>query len=594
MKPDFVFEVSWEVCNKVGGIYTVVRSKVPKMLEYYKDGYLLIGPLFAGRHQGEFQEILPPEEFRQIFENLKQQGIFLHYGRWMIEGEPKVILVDFSPFTNQKNEIKTELWKKYGIDSLTTQYYDFDEPVIWATAVGKLIGEFAKKFPEKKFVAHFHEWLSGAGLLYLKMNNIPVATVFTTHATVLGRAMASTRDDFYTVLDYGNVEEEGLKVGSKPKHQLEKASAHNASVFTTVSELTAYEAERVLKKKAEVLLPNGLDIERFLSFEEVTIKHQLFKRRIKEFTMYYFFPYYGFDLDETLVFFIAGRYEFKDKGVDIFIKALGKLNQRLMEERSKKTIVAFFWIPANIRGVKPELLESKTFYHDVKDLILENLEEIKEHITNDLVLQKKLDEESIFGESLLLSARKKVLRFLKKGKPPLATHNMYDEDKDSILNGFKSANLQNESTDRVKVIFYPIYLTSADGLLDLGYYESMIGSNLGIFPSYYEPWGYTPLETGALGVPSITTDLAGFGRFIEKRINYGGEPGIFILKRMHRSDEEAVNDLANFMYNFSQLPKEQRMKNKFEAKRLASLADWAILIKNYFDAHSMASDRTYH
>ena len=594
MKPDFVFEISWEVCNKVGGIYTVVRSKVPRMIENYGGSYFLIGPLFSARAQGEFQEMIPPEEFKPVFESLKQQGIFVHYGKWMVDGEPKVLLIDFSAFTRSKNDIKAKLWEKFGIDSLVTSYYDFDEPVIWATAVGKVIEELARKFPQKKFVAHFHEWLAGAGLLYLKMNNANVSTVFTTHATVLGRAMASQRNDFYEVLDSATVEEDGLKFGSKAKHQLEKASAHNASVFTTVSEITAFEAERLLKKRPDVLLPNGLDIGRFLTFEELTIKHQFFKRRIKEFAMYHFFPYYGFNLDDVLVFFIAGRYEFKDKGVDIFIKALGKLNQRLIDEKSNKTILTFFWIPGNVRGVKHEVLESKTFYQDVKDLILENLEEIKESILNDLLLQKKLCEESIFTESLQLDSKKKVMRFLKKGMPPVATHNLYDEEKDDILNGFKDAKLKNESSDRVKIIFYPIYLTSADGLLDLGYYESMIGSNLGVFPSYYEPWGYTPLETGALGVPSVTTDLAGFGRFIEKEVKYGPDQGIYILKRLHRSEEDVVNSLASFMYDFINCPKEVRIKNKFEARRLASLADWAILIKNYFDAHNLALERTYH
>ena len=587
-KAGFLFEVSWEVCNKVGGINTVLKSKAAKIVEYYGGNYCMIGPYFADK-VSEFEEMLPRPEFKKAFNQLKEEGINCHYGKWLITGQPLVILIDF-PMNNDKiNQIKKEMWDAFKIDSLRAGY-DYDEPLIWGYYVAKLIEFLADS--EKKTVVQFHEWLSGSALLYLRRNNVKVGTIFTTHATVLGRTLANNNINFYSTLHKINKQEEIYKWFIEAKHQLESSAAQNANVFTTVSEITGIEAEHFLGRKPDLLSLNGLDIDKFSTFEESSIEHRKQREKIKEFLLYYFFPYYSFELEDVLFYFTAGRYEFRDKGIDIFIAALGKLNERLKKDKVKKTIVAFLWVPANVKGIKPELLESRTFFKDIKDVMDDEINAIKQKITYLIVSKNKIKDESIFDENKLLELKKKVARLQRNGFPPIATHYLY-EGNDIILNKIREANLDNSKDDPVKIVFYPIYLSGADGLLDLSYYDAMQGCHLGVFPSFYEPWGYTPLEAGALGVSSVTTDLAGFGRYVGKLPRSKENEGVFVLKRFGNEDNTIINELTNIMYNFSNLPKLDRIANKLEARRLASTADWKFFIKNYIEAHNLALKRVF-
>ncbi len=582
---EFLFEVSWEVCNKVGGINTVLKSKAARLMEVYGENYCLIGPYFADQIS-EFEECLPKSEYKEPFNKLKKENIICHYGRWLVKGEPLTILIDFPRDPTKINQIKKEFWDYFKIDSLRAGY-DYDEPLMWGYCVAKLL-EFLPK--SKKTVVQFHEWLSGSSLLYLKKNNVKIAKIFTTHATVLGRTLANAGVNFYSMLGKINKKEEVYKYSIEAKHLIEKASAQNADVFTTVSEITGIEAEHFLERKPDVLLPNGLDMEKFPTFEEASIEHRKQRVKIREFLLYYFFPYYAFDIKDVLFYFIAGRYEFKDKGIDIFIDALGELNRKLKEERSKKTIVAFIWVPANIKGIREELLENKTYFGDIKDLMEDQTIDIKHNIIYSIVSNNKISANALFEDDVILELKKKVARLKRKGIPPLTTHTLYDQN-DQISRSIKNADLNNLEEDPVKIVFYPIYLSGADRLLDLGYYEAMQGSHLGLFPSFYEPWGYTPLEAAGLGVSSVTTDLAGFGRFIEQLETSKENPGIFVLKRMGKSDKEVIDESTKIMYNFSKLSKYDRITNKIEARKLASTCDWKFMIANYIEAHNLAIEK---
>ncbi len=590
-KADILLEVSWEVCNKVGGIYTVVMSKAGKMVEIYGNDYYMIGPYFASKATGHFQEEIPNELCKQPFEELKKLGIICHYGKWLIEGSPNAILIDFENYRHRTDEIKKELWDWYKIDSLRAPS-DYNGPLVWAYAAGMLIEKLSGFSADKKIVAHFHEWLSGAGILYIKKKNVKVATVFTTHATVLGRTLASSNVELYSVWDKINPDQEVYKYNIESKHLVEKNSAAFADVFTTVSEITGMEAQYLLKKKPDVLLPNGLDISKFPSFEEVIIKHKIQRDRIREFMLYYFFPYYTFDPKETLIYFLAGRYEFHDKGIDMYIKALGKLNEKMKQAKTKKTIVAFIWVPANFRNIKPEILENKTLFQDIKDALEETIGDVEKNIIYSFVSGKKISNDTLFEDDFLTEMKIRIARFVKKGSPPIATHDLYSEN-DEILRAISAANLKNDESDRVKVIFYPIYLSGADGLLNLNYYEAMQGSHLGSFPSYYEPWGYTPLEAGALGVSSVTTDLAGFGRYFCSECEQSDSPGIYVLKRLNKNDDDVVKQLVDVMFRFANLSKEERTANKLQARKTASMADWKSFVKNYIAAHDLAVDKAY-
>lgn len=587
-RADYFFEVSWEVCNKVGGIYTVITSKIRPMIERYGEKYFTIGPFFPKNIRGVFEEKVPPSELKGIFGRLEKEGITCYFGKWLVEGEPNTILIDFSSFAAKTNEVKCEIWKNFGIDSLGTQFYDFDEPIVWSYACGKLIEEFRKENPERIIVAQFHEWLSGGGLLYLKQRNIPVATVFTTHATTLGRCLCGHGANIYEVWDKIDPDSKAKEYGVQAKHMTEKQCALNADAFTTVSETTGNESEHLLGKKPDMILPNGLDIGKFPTFEEASIKHKLFKRRIKEFILYYFFPYQSFDLDQTLFYFLCSRYEFHAKGIDIFIESLGKVNERLKKENSEKTIVTFLWVPGNVKGIKQEILENRMNFEDIKDDVEDRTEEIRDRIISLIVSQKDINEKSLFDEEFLLKGRRCTMKFLKTGEPPVTTHDLYDEQENQVLKAIREAGLLNRKEDRVKIIFYPIYLSGADGLLDLSYYEAIQGAHLGVFPSYYEPWGYTPLEAAALGVPAVTTDLAGFGLYIKHKAQRSKYQGIYILDRMGKKKEEEVEALTKILYDYSKLSKADRTKNKIEAKRLSLLIDWEKLVKFYVEAHNLA------
>ncbi|MBN2013698.1 MAG: hypothetical protein JW778_00815 [Candidatus Altiarchaeota archaeon] len=591
MNKNYLFEVSWEVCNKVGGINTVIVSKTPYLVRHYKENYCLIGPHLPEKAVAEFQEKIPPDKLHHIFERLHGEGIVCHYGRWLINDNPSTILVDYTGYTKKNNDIKARLWEEYKIDSLGTYFHDFDEPILWGHAVGRLLEEICQSYKRKK-VAQFHEWLSCGALLYLKMRKVKIGTVFTTHATMLGRTLAGNNVDLYNLLGKIDPEEEAYNWNMAAKHQVERVSAHVCDVFTTVSEITAIEAEHFLKKKPDILLFNGIDLKNHPSFDEVAVKHRLYREKIKDFIQYYFFPYYSFDLDNTLIYFISGRYEFHNKGLDVFIQALGKLNQKLKNEKSKRSIVVFFWIPADVVRIKPSLSKARAYYDDIKDSINDDIDTIKKKMITCLVSKQSITECRLFSNDFMNQTDKKVLRFLIQGNPPLCTHDLKNEENDPILKSFNEEGLLNRKEDPVKVVFYPIYLTGADSLLDLTYDEAVIGSHLGVFPSYYEPWGYTPLETAALGVASVTTDFSGFGRYLEidsARDNMG----VFVIDMLGKSDRKKVDNLYESLYNFSSLSTDERVRNKVEAQRLSILVDWEILIHNYLKAHQLALERAY-
>lgn len=585
-RADFLFEVSWEVCNKVGGIYTVLESKTHRMLDYYGENYYLIGPYLEENAKGLFQEQPPPPDLEGVFLEMEKNQLKCHFGRWLIPGEPKVILLESQAFFGEADQIKRRLWEDFQVDSLKSGQ-DFNEPVVWSFAVGELLEKIALTLKDKKMVAHFHEWLSGAGLLYLKKSGVNMGTVFTTHATTLGRTLSFHEVDFYSVLDKIDPEQKAENYNVKAKHQLERAAAQNCDVFTTVSEITALETERFLQRKPDFLLPNGLDIERFPAFEDLAFKHRVHRDRLREFCAFYFFPYYNFDLKNTLFYFTASRYEFRAKGIDILIKSLGLLNQKLILIGTQKTIVVFFWVPAAVDSVRSEILENKEFFYDIKDFLEEGSADIQQKILYSLVRGKTIKEKNLFEEDFVLEMKKKVLRFKRKGLPPLSTHKLADSQ-DSICKAFQQAGLTNKREDRVKVIFYPIYLTGHDGLSNLNYQESIEACHLGIFPSFYEPWGYTPLESAALAVASVTTDLAGFGRYISHLSKSSKEAGIFVAPRFNQSESTAVKNLAKIIYHFTKFNKFQRAANKIQARKLANAVDWQHLIFNYIEAHNKA------
>ena len=589
----YIFEISWEVANKVGGIYTVLESKVLAMQKIYKDNYVLIGPYDVNKVKGYFEETAVPDIFKESFKDLESEGIKCHSGRWLVKGEPACILIDFSGIWKDINEYKGLYWEKYAIDSLNASQ-DYDEPFLWSIAAGKVIEALTTRnsffsSQSESVVIHAHEWLAAGAILYLKLVSFKGGTVFTTHATTLGRVLAGAGINFYDFFDTIDADKEAYTHGVQAKHLLEKAVAGSCDVFTTVSQITSMEAQYFLKTTPKVLLPNGLDLDQFPSSEQLAISHRVHRNRMREFLLYYFFPYYTFDIKETLFYFILGRYEFHNKGIDIFIKALGELNKKLREAKSEKTIVTFFWIPSHVAGIKEEILEAREIYRDIKESFAEISDDIQAEILTYLMTGKDAKKVPLFDEDFLIEIKKKISRLKRHGLPPLASYDLVDSN-DIIVLKLKEAGIENKEEDNVKAIFYPVYLGASDGLLNLSYYESIQGSHLGVFPSFYEPWGYTPLETAALGVASVTTDLAGFGRFFATtKESY--IPGIFILKRFNKKDDDVIAELTDVLLNFAQLSRQDRVENKIQARRMALQADWKILIEYYVQAHNLSLEK---
>ncbi|HYD03446.1 MAG TPA: glycogen/starch synthase [Alphaproteobacteria bacterium] len=605
---DYVFEVSWEVCNKVGGIYTVLSSKAEQMISHYKN-YFLIGPYFEHHAKTEFTHQEVPEQFKKAFEILRSENIICHYGIWDdVKGKPKTILIEFLGISGKKDSLKGKFWEDYGIDSINA-HWDFEEPMLWSYSVGRLLHELHNtRLSSQKIVGHFHEWLASFGLLYLKKNCKEIATVFTTHATMLGRTLASNGIDLYSTINSIDPVHEAYRFGIQEKYSTEKAAALSADVFTTVSDITGVEAEKFFGRKPEILVYNGLDAEKFPSFEDISVKHRTSRDKIREFLTYTYFPYYTFDLDKNLIFYTVGRFEYHDKGYDLIIKTLGKLNNILKNDpETNKTITMIFWIPMEQHGLKMELLENKNYYMHIKNYINSNANEILTKMvyvlmsggSGNKMLEKSEDknhnnindgfEEELLGDSFLHELKKDLINFERVGNPPFSTHNI-DENNNPLVNAFKENGLLNRKEDKIKVIIEPVYLDGNDGFIELNYYDAIVGCHLGLFPSYYEPWGYTPLESIALGVPAVTTDLSGFGLFAKNSLknNELNSNGLSVLSRFKKSEEEVINNFCDIMHNFLKLNHQQRVTCKINAKSFSTNADWKIFVNNYINAHNMA------
>jgi glycogen(starch) synthase len=577
-----LFEISWEVCNKVGGIYTVIRSKIPFIQQAYPD-YICIGPLLD--HQSDFEPQPTPPAWQDIFSSLKKRGVFCVYGRWIAPGHPTAILVGAKELVAHKDQLKFMYWDKYHIDSLKSAW-EFEEPMCWATAAGMLVEEYAKRHPGD-IVAQCHEWIAGFALLHLKQAGAKVGTVFTTHATMLGRSISGSGEQLYEMLDGIDARAWAYRLGVQDKHLCEVACATNADVFTTVSEITGLEAERLLGRKPDVLTYNGFFIEKFPTFEETSIRHYQARDLLREFLAYQFFPYYAFDLDKTMLFFTSGRYEFHNKGIDVLVDALGDLNRKLKAQGSDTTVAMFFWLIMGHGSVRYEVLENKNAYVELKSLVDWQGKQLLRKITLDFLSGHVPGQDDLFTSGFVHEMHEEIGHIRRKGTPPLATHDI-DWDHDPLVAACRQQGLLNRQEDRVKVIIYPGYLDSADNLLNVHYYDATVGAHLGIFPSAYEPWGYTPLESAMLAVPAVTTDLAGFGRFMQ---NVPHEKGVFVIPRMRRSRSDVVAQLAQTLHQYTMCDKNERVQQGFAAKQLAASCDWKVFIKHYHAAYDLALKR---
>lgn len=580
MRPDNLVEVSYEVANKVGGIYQVLSSKAGKMQDFYGDNYLTIGYYDEEKARNDFiaREVQGLDFLDELEE---EEGIKCYVGVWDIPSSPQTLLIDPSEMDKTADQIKEELWRDKGIDSLTAGG-DFDDPIKWSYAVGKVLNRIEKEW-EGETVYHLHEWLSGPAIF-----QVDAPTVFTTHATVLGRALSNSDYDLEAAVDEGHVDDERAEeFGVKPKHQVEKEAAKSADVFTTVSKNTGEEAAAVLDTEPDKILPNGFNVEEFPSLEELSYQHKEKKEEMREFLRAYFEPYYSVELEkDPRVLFISGRYEFHNKGLDVFADALAEVNEMPGDD-----FFVFFFVPSDTSGPKRELLDNMALYEELEDYVDSVVPELRSKILDSVTAGEKPGDLEETVDSSTLKSLQRNFHSRKSGNPPLCAFDLNYEN-DNIIQRLKKRGLNNSEDDRVKVVFYPTYLSVGDRLLSMSYNDAIVASSAGIFPSYYEPWGYTPVETAANGALSVTTDMAGFGHFLMDKTSEDERKGIKVLRRRNFSDEEAAQNLADMIQEITEYSKTEITERKHNARRLAQMTSWEKLGDNYLEAHKKAVENS--
>ncbi len=535
---NFLFEVSWEVCNKVGGIYTVIRTKAPEAVKAFGENYFLLGPNLENK---SFFRETQEDCWDQIRPALELTGLKCRLGRWQIEGQPKVILVDFQN-RYKDDELLYNHWKDFGVDSYGSQW-DYREPVLFSTACAEAIDIIYKTLAGENDsgLAHYHEWMCGGGLLYTRKKSPEIGTIFTTHATVLGRSMTGSGSDIYTNPDLIDPELKARTLNVRPKHSMEKTCAQTADCFTTVSDITSEEAEIMLGRVADPIVKNGMHIADVPHFKKdskqiletrnhiLTIARKLLAKDLP---------------DNTRLWITSGRYEFRNKGYDIFLKALARLEKEISNDDSIPPVVAMFLIAASNDGVSEEAF-----------LRLSD----KEHETS--------------------------------GQTCLTTHRLHDEHNDPILHSCYSLNLRNKPENKVNVLLTSAYLDGRDGVFNLPYETILPAFDLGFFASLYEPWGYTPMEAVAYGVPAITTDLAGFGSWAQT-LGDKFEKGLFIVPRKSRDENHVTQECYERLYNFARASEAETAQARAEARQIAASTDWSIFFKDYLQAYDIARLQT--
>jgi len=587
-----LFEVAWEVCWQLGGIYTVLKSKATCMQQRWGDRYFLIGPYNPTTAAVEFEEQATEGVIRLALDKLRQQGINCHYGRWLIPGRPRVILLDHRGRYGKLADDKYLLWKDHGI-STPGNDGEANDVIAFGFSVAEFFRALTQVAPQRNVLAHFHEWMGGVAVPRIAHERIPVATVFTTHATLLGRYLASDSPNFYDHLPYINADEQATKYNIYARFAIERAASHSATVFTTVSEVTAREAKYLLGREPDLILPNGLNIQRFAALHEFQNLHREYKERIHEFVMGHFFPAYTFDLDKTIYVFTSGRYEYRNKGMDLFIEAMHRLNWRLrdMPAVDRPTVVAFIITRAPNRHVNVGVLQNRSMFEDLKGWCGQLEHRMGQRLFATAAHGRTPSIQDLLDEDSMVRLKQSIHAWRNGRQPAIVTHDLVDDANDPVLKHLRHRQMFNGEGDAVKMIFHPEFVSATSPLFNLDYEQFVRGCHMGIFPSYYEPWGYTPMESIAMGVPAVTTDLSGFGAYVERHVADNEQQGVYVLNRRTKHFEQTTEDLVNQLLHFVTLNRRQRIELRNRTERLSELFDWGVLVSHYHKAHDLALER---
>ena len=535
---DFIFETSWEVCNKVGGIYTVLSTRAKTLQEIMRDRIVFIGPdCFNGEENPYFFE--DKELFNDWLAVAKHDGLSLKIGRWNTPGTPIAFLVDFKASYADKNKFYGELWGHYGVDSLHA-YGDYDDSAMFSYATAKVVESFFRFYLCNctNVIFHANEWQTGFAALALRHDVPEIATIFTTHATGIGRSIAGNNKPLYDYLQAYNGDQMADELNMQSKHSIEKQTAHYVDCFTTVSDITAVECKELLDKPVDAVLPNGFEDDFVPKAALFTKKRNAARKRLLRIAE----ALTGSKLDDnTLIVSTSGRYEFRNKGIDVFIEAINKLRH---DEELQQDVVAFIEVPGWVARPRIDL-------------------------------QERLATNKTYDTALFL---------------PLVTHELHNMDADCVLNVARHLGIANAPTDKVKLIFIPCYLNGDDGIVNMSYYDVVLGNDLCVYPSYYEPWGYTPLESIAFKVPCITTDLAGFGLWANQLKGKFCEitDGVKVIHRTDNNYFEVADSIKQTIKEYAAMDKKTVEKCRANAQKLSKKALWREFIQAYKTAYDIA------
>ncbi len=537
--PEYLFEISWEVCNKVGGIYTVVSTKARTLSQVEGLNAIYIGPdLWKQKVNPLFTEDKRLwSAWRKSIENEK---FTVRCGYWEIPGRPKVILVDYKGYMEDKDSIYSELWSDFGVDSLHG-YGDYDDSMIFGYSVGRVIESFYKKVVKKgNVVVQAHEWQSGGAALYVKKHLPEAGTIFTTHATSIGRSIASNGKPLYDYFEGYNGDQMADELNVQSKHSVERVSAANVDCFTTVSEITARECKQLIERDIDVILENGFEKDFVPTGKDFAAKRE--KARAARLRVAAALT--GDTIsDDALIIGIGGRMEMRNKGIDMFLEAMARLNS---SEELTRDVVAFIDVPAWSDTAREDLCE-------------------------------RLSSKETQWTSPLPN--------------PYITHNLNNFYDDAIAGSIRNHFLDNRSgKNRVKVVYVPCYLKGNDGIFNMDYYDVLIGNDLNVYPSYYEPWGYTPLESAAFHIPTITTDLAGFGLWVNSVLGRDGKlaDGVEVISRNDSNYFDAAEEITKTICIFAKISEKEVADYRKNAAKMAEKALWKHFIKNYLSAYDFA------
>lgn len=544
-KPDYIFAASWEVCNKVGGIYTVLSTQAKTLKQKSKATLIYIGPDLNKTEDNPLFEEDPSLYADWLKAAWEREGLAVRVGHWNIPGSPIAFLVDFLPYYPMKNWIYGRAWELFGVDSLHA-YGDYDEASMFSYAAAMTVRSFYQYYlnGNNTVVYHAHEWMTGLGAMFLKHFIPQIATVFTTHATSIGRSIAGNNKPLYDYFEGYNGDQMAYELNMESKHSVEKQTAHHVDCFTTVSDLTARECTQLLERTPDVITVNGFENDFIPSAAQFKSRREAARKKLLTVANRLLGTNLG---DDTTIIGIGGRYEFRNKGIDMFIEAM----RCISDDPGMKGHRVLAYI--NVPGWVSEPRE------DLKDRLRKNRK---------------------YATALNL---------------PQTTHWLHNMSSDVALSMLSSYGLRNAKDDIVNVILVPCYLNGNDGIFNMNYYDLLIGQDLAIYPSYYEPWGYTPLESAAFRVPTVTTDLAGFGLWVNSVVGKYSElkDGVRVIHRSDSNWQEAAGSIRDTVIEWLAADEKSRESMRKAAAALAEKALWKHFITYYEEAYQKAVSKVW-